>query len=173
MAAVIIRQKDVDRLAKELLKEIFDFLHDEYILSNFEEMKIAQEVFLRNLVFNHFKTLHRQQKITEEKLDELAEPFRNILFKPFEKIVYDPKFVKDAMEDNGVDTKGIYHTLLKLKLDSEIDGDLYFKTIAFLDIYKVIKVSYSYLVINIMLLLFHLQYTHFGGWLAASWICLR
>ena len=67
MAAVIIRQKDVDRLAKELLKEIFDFLHDEYILSNFEEMKIAQEVFLRNLVFNHFKTLHRQQKITEEK----------------------------------------------------------------------------------------------------------
>ena len=24
-----------------------------------------------------------------------------------------------------------------------------------------------------MLLLFHLQYTHFGGWLAASWICLR
>ena len=27
--------------------------------------------------------------------------------------------------------------------------------------------------INIMLLLFHLQYTHFGGWLAASWICFK
>ena len=26
---------------------------------------------------------------------------------------------------------------------------------------------------NIMLLLFHLQYAHFGGWLAASWTCLR
>ena len=27
--------------------------------------------------------------------------------------------------------------------------------------------------INIMLLLFHLQYTHFGGWLAASLICFK
>ena len=27
--------------------------------------------------------------------------------------------------------------------------------------------------VGIMLLLFHLQYTHFGGWLAASWICFK
>ena len=45
MAAVIITQKDVNRLAKELLKEIFDFLHDEYILSTFEEMKEEKKNF--------------------------------------------------------------------------------------------------------------------------------
>ena len=32
MAAVIIRKKDVERLGKELVKEVFEFLHDEYIL---------------------------------------------------------------------------------------------------------------------------------------------
>ena len=59
MAAVIIRQKDIKRLGKELIKEIFDFLHDEYILTEFKEMKKTQEKFLENLVFNHIKTLHR------------------------------------------------------------------------------------------------------------------
>ena len=39
MAAVIIRKKDVERLGKELVKEVYEFLHDEYILSTFEEMK--------------------------------------------------------------------------------------------------------------------------------------
>ena len=39
MTAVIIWKKDLDRLSRTLLKETFDFLHDEYILSNFEEMK--------------------------------------------------------------------------------------------------------------------------------------
>ena len=45
MAAVIIRSKDVERLAKELVKEVFDFLHNEYILTNFPEMKILQKNF--------------------------------------------------------------------------------------------------------------------------------
>ena len=36
MAAVIIRKKDVERLGKELLNEMFDFLHDEYILNKFK-----------------------------------------------------------------------------------------------------------------------------------------
>ena len=43
MTSIIIRKKDVDRLGKELLKEVFDFLHDEYILTNFEEMKKVQK----------------------------------------------------------------------------------------------------------------------------------
>ena len=39
MAAVIIKQKDVERLGKELLNEMFEFLHDEYILTNFKLKK--------------------------------------------------------------------------------------------------------------------------------------
>ena len=50
MAAVILRQKDVERLGKEVLKEVYEFLHDEYILNNFSEMKLEKQKFLRDLV---------------------------------------------------------------------------------------------------------------------------
>ena len=45
MAAVIIRKKDVERLGKKLVKEVYEFLHDEYILSTFEEMKEEKKNF--------------------------------------------------------------------------------------------------------------------------------
>ena len=49
------------------------------------------------------------------------------------------------MKDNGIDTEGIYHTLLTLNFFKEIDEDLYFKTKAFLDIFRVFEISYMYL----------------------------
>ena len=154
MAAVIIRQKDVKRFARELLNEMFEFLHDEYILSEFKEMKEVQKKFLENLALNHINTLHRQYKITEEKRKELVKPFIDDLLKIDEnssnlekniKVEYDSKLIESAMEDEGIDTEGIYQTLNILKLDMEIDEDLYFKTKAFLDIFRVFESGYIYL----------------------------
>ena len=154
MAAVIIRQKDLKRLARTLLKEMFEFLHDEYILSEFKEMKEVQKKFLENLALNHINTLHRQYKITEEKRKELVKPFIDDLLKIDEnssnlekniKVEYDSKLIESAMEDEGIDTEGIYQTLNILKLDMEIDEDLYFKTKAFLDIFRVFESGYTYL----------------------------
>ena len=62
MAAVIIRKKDLERLGKELVKEVYDFLHDDYILSTFEEIKEEQKKFLRSLVLNKFKSLNYTKK---------------------------------------------------------------------------------------------------------------
>ena len=145
MAAVIIRQKDLKRLGKELLNEIFDFLHDKYILTKFKQMKSEQERFLEKLAFNHINTLYRQFNITEEKRKELAKPFLDKLFSMDKKVEYDSNLVKGAMKNNGIDTEGIYHTLISINLDKEIDEDLYFKTKAFLDIFRVFEVSYMYL----------------------------
>ena len=61
------------------------------------------------------------------------------------KVEYDSKLIESAMEDEGIDTEGIYQTLNKLKLDMEIDEDLYFKTKAFLDIFRVFESGYIYL----------------------------
>ena len=55
MAAVIIRKKDVERIGKELLKEVYEFLHNDYILTDFEEMKIEQEKLLKGLVYKEFE----------------------------------------------------------------------------------------------------------------------
>ena len=142
MAAVIIRQKDVKRLARELLNEMFEFLHDEYILSKFREMKEVQKEFLKNLVLNHINTLHRQCKITKERREILIKPFIN---ENSSSLEYASKLVKSTMEDEGIDTEGIYQTFNKLKLDMEIDEDLYYKTKAFLDIFRVFESGYTYL----------------------------
>ena len=56
MTAVIIRKKDVERLGKEVLKEVYDFLHNVNILTNFEEMKIEQEKFQHNLILHDFRS---------------------------------------------------------------------------------------------------------------------
>ena len=154
MAAVIIRQKDVKRLASTLLNEMFEFLHDEYILKEFKETKEVQKEFLENLALNHINTLHRQYKITKEKREVLIKPFIDDLLKIDEnssnlekniKVEYDSKLVKSAMEDEGIDTEGIYQTLKKLKLDMEINENLYYKTKAFLDIFRVFESGYTYL----------------------------
>ena len=55
MAAVIIRKKDVEQLGKELIKKVFDVLHDEYILKNFIEMKEVKNNFLKDLVYKKIK----------------------------------------------------------------------------------------------------------------------
>ena len=81
MAAVIFRKKDVDRIGKELLKEMFEFLHDEYILTEFKEMKEVQKEFLENLALNHINTLSRQYKITKERREVLIKPFIDDLLK--------------------------------------------------------------------------------------------
>ena len=59
------------------------------------------------------------------------------------KVEYDSKLVEGAIKEDGVDTEGIYQTLNKLKLDMEIDEDLYFKTKAFLDIFRVFESGYT------------------------------
>ena len=139
MAAVIVRKKDVERLGKELVKEIFKFLHDEYILSNFEEMKEEQKKFLRNLVLNEFKHFNvtniqkeNSWRIEYEDYDE-------------NKFEDDLKCVKDKVKNESINTSVIFQTLNDLDLDMEIDEDLYFKTKAFLNIFKVIDSDYTYL----------------------------
>ena len=179
MAAVIVKQKDVERLGKELLNEMFKFLHDEYILTEFEEMKKVKKEFLNNIILNHINTLHRNFSITDEKRKELVDSLFdkekkeflnniilnhiNTLHRNFsitdekrkelvdtlidkEKSIPNELELKvNAMREDGIDTEGIYQTLNTLKLDMEIDEDLYFKTKAFLDIHRVFESAYTYL----------------------------
>ena len=113
---------------------MFEFLHNEYILTEFEEMKEVQKEFLENLALNHINTLQRQHKITKEEREKMVN--ESIKYTIFSKLV------KDAMEDEGIDTEGIYQTLNILKLDMEIDEDLYYKTKEFLEYFES---GYSYL----------------------------
>ena len=139
MAAIIIRKKDIDKLAKETLNEVFNFFHNEYIINTFPEIKIVKNNFLKSLALNHINTLNRQYKITQKERDELVKPFIG------KNTEYDPNLEKEAMKDKGIDTEGIYYTLFSIKLEMEIDENLYFKVKAFLNLFNVFESDYSYL----------------------------
>ena len=139
MAAVIISKKDVERLGKELVKEIYEFLHDEYILSTFEEMKEEQKKFLRGLVLNKFESLNHTVVQKENSWSIKYEEFDENKFED------ELKCVKDEIKNESLDTNLIFKTLNSLNLDMEIDEDLYFKTHAFINIFKVFDSNYSYL----------------------------
>ena len=136
MDEIVIKKKDVDRLAKELLKEIFDFLHDEFILNKFEKMKIVQLKFLNNLVFNHVIYANKKGELSKQFLESFCNK------KEFE---YTSKLVDEAMKDDGIDTIGIYQTIKNIQLDMEADEDLHYKKIAFIHIYNVVDGDYKYL----------------------------
>ena len=104
MSSVTVRKSDVERLGKDLIKEVDYFLHDEYIINSFPEMKLDQKKF-------------------DDSVNKL----------------------KDKFESGSLNIEEIYHILLEIKLDDEIDGDLFFKKEAYLDINRVLYVGYMYL----------------------------
>ena len=131
MAAVILRQKDFERLGKEVLKEVYEFLHDEYILNNFSEMKLEKQKFLKDLV--HFKFRRGNYTL---KLEEKSG-----------KVEYEEelKSIINEIENKSLDIQLIFTVLNSLNLNEEIDGDLFFKKDAFINIFKVFDMNYSYL----------------------------
>ena len=148
MDEVVIKKKDVDRLAKELLKEVFDFFQDEYITETFLEMKVEKSKFLNRLVFNHILYLNKKGEKENVIHKQFLEYFFNKDFKGYlykKEFEHLSKLVDEAMKDDGIDTEGIYLTLNDLNLDVEIDGDLYFKKESFLDIFRVFEIGHSYL----------------------------
>ena len=139
MAAVIIRKKDVEQLGKELIKKVFDVLHDEYILKNFIEMKEVKNNFLKDLVYKKIKNYNVNVKEIENTWGIEYEDYDENNFED------DLKCVTDKVKNGSLDISIIFQTLNNLDLDDEISGDLYFKTKAFLNLYSVIDNDYSYL----------------------------
>ena len=139
MAAVIIIKKEVERLGKEILNEVYEFLHDEYILSTFEEMKLQKQNFLRNLVQCKFRSINYTIK---QKGNTWG-----VEYEKFDKTKYEEelKNIKDEIKNKSLDIRLVFDVLNRLKLDDEIAGDLFFKNEAFLNIFKVFDGDYSYL----------------------------
>ena len=52
---------------------------------------------------------------------------------------------KDKYESGSLDLQEMYDIFVKIKLDDEIDGDLYFKKESYLDLFRVLYSSHSYL----------------------------
>ena len=138
MAAVIIRKKDLESLGKKLMKEVYKFLHDEYMLS-FKEMKVEKENLEKNLVILKFESVNFTVVQKENSWSIEHEDFDK------SKHEEELKKIEDQIENESLDIEVIFKVLNKLKLDMELHEDLFFKTEAFINLFKVFNSDYSYL----------------------------
>ena len=49
MAARIIKKKDLENLGKNLMKEFYNHVHDDYLLEEFDEVKLKRKYYDENL----------------------------------------------------------------------------------------------------------------------------
>ena len=134
----------LNELEKKLIKEVYDFLHDDYIITEFEDMKILQEKFLKDLVYKRFSNNNFTEKNTYRGGSISSIKYR---YKEFDESKFDEE-LKDTIKEikNGtIHVDVIYDVLEDLNLDFEIDGDLFDKKKSFLDIYRVFDNGYRYL----------------------------
>ena len=119
MEEIILRKSDIEKYGRKIMKKVYKFLHYEYILS-FEEMKVEKD------------KLEKYLKFYLKMFDE--SEYENYL-----------KEIEDKIENESLDIELIFKVLDKIKLDFEIDGDLYCETKAFKCIYQVFDNFYYYL----------------------------
>ena len=81
MAAVIIFKKDVERLGKRVLKDVYNFLHDYYIVTNYNKMKEEQEKLDHRLLLKEVKINKKFKNyfdLDEESKKEMEEEIKKI-----------------------------------------------------------------------------------------------
>ena len=133
MEEIIIRKKDLENLGRKLMKEVYKFLHDDYILT-FEEMKVEKDKIEKYLVKFYFKNF-KFSLINEYNLKEIEDETK------YEKYL---KEIEDKIEDESLDINFIFKVLDLIKLDFEIDEDLFSKKKAFEYIYLVFDHYYYF-----------------------------
>ena len=119
---LVIKKKDSIKLGKDLIKEVYEFLNDDFFKETFpEEINKTANTFNNYLVQRVFG--NRDCTTHEKDLESL----------------------KVLIKEGKLDIKVIFETLKNLDLDMEIEEDLYFKNRAFLNLYSVFDIDYIYL----------------------------
>ena len=148
MADFTIRKKDLENLGRKLMKEVYEFLHDEYILS-FEEMKVEKDNLEKYLVKFYFKMIYESKYdisliFEKSKYEKYLKEIEDIIEDEIKYKKY-LKEIEDKIEDESLDIKLIFDVLDMIKLDFEIDEDLFDKKKAFIYIYSVYEFYDTYL----------------------------
>ena len=130
MADLVIRKKDIENLGRKVMKEVYKFLHEKNILS-IEEMKLQKyklEKYLIDFYFN-FIDENIYENCQKDKIK-----YQNCL-----------KAIEKRIENENLDIDFIFNVLNKIKLEMELDEDLYFEKKGFINIYSVYDSDYTYL----------------------------
>lgn len=125
---------------KELLeslktnKDSGRIVEEEDLIESFTIRKSDLEKFGKKLIKKIDNFLHDEYILTFPKLKIDQETFDNLINK-----------VKEKYESGNLNCKDIFDILFCINLDCEIDGDLFCEKEGYLDLFRVLFVSYTYL----------------------------
>ena len=143
MADLVIRKKDIENLGRKTMKEVYKFLHDDYFLTTFEEMKVEQKKLKEYLVNSYLRMIYKFDVNNYNKELAYESKYDNYLKELVAKIEDESKhdnYLKELVakiEDESLDISLIYEVLKRIKLDFEINEDLFVKNKAFKYFYSI------------------------------------
>ena len=139
MADLVIREKDIVNLGRKTMKEVYEFLNDEYFLKNFDDIILQQKSLEINLIDYYLRMKHKFATIDSHEEVEYIKYIKEKEDIRTNKINYYKclKEIEDKIEDESLDIKMIYEVLEKLKLEFELEEDLFVKKKAFIYYYSI------------------------------------
>ena len=149
MSACIIQKKDLKKLGKKLMKEFYYHLHDEYMLKEFDEVKLKRKYYDENLT-KEFLSFYENQEKNIKSLYFDNKRYKDLVEMKTEDLL---KKIETKIKDETLNYKIIYNFLcqmdIKLEIskdiDFEIDEDLFCMKKAFIHIYEVYHFDHDYL----------------------------
>ena len=147
MSSCIIKKKDLERLGKKLMKDFYDHIHDDYFLTEFDEVKLKRKYYDENLT-KEFLSFYEDE---EKKIEDIY--FDNKKYKDLVKMKTEDLLEKIEVQikDETLDYKIIYNFLdqmdreLKIDIDIEIDEDLFCMKKAFIKMFEIFHYDNYYL----------------------------
>ena len=149
MSACIIQKKDLEKLGKKLMKEFYYHIHDDYLLKEFDEVKLKRKYYDENLT-KEFLSFYENQEKNIESFYFDNKRYKDLVEMKTEDLL---KKIETKIKDETLNYKIIYNFLcqmdIKLEIskdiDFEIDEDLFCMKKAFIHIYEVYHSDHDYL----------------------------
>ena len=149
MAACIIQKKDLEKLGKKLMKEFYKHVHNDYLLEEFDEVKLKRKYYDENLT-KEFLSFYKNKEKTIKNLYFDNKRYEDLVKMETKDLL---SKIETKIKDETLDYKFIYNFLdqmdIKLKIDKdiehEINEDLFYMKKAFIHMFEVFHYDYKYL----------------------------
>ena len=149
MSACIIQKKDLEKLGKKLMKEFYYHVHDDYLLEEFEEVKLKRKYYDENLT-KEFLSFYENQEKNIVSLYFDNKRYKDLVEMKTEDLL---KKIETKIKDETLNYEIIFNFLdqmdIKLEIskgnDFEIDEDLFCMKKAFIHMYSVYHFDHHYL----------------------------
>ena len=147
MSVCIIQKKDLEKLGKKLMKEFYYHVHDDYLLKEFDEVKLKRKFYDKNLT-KEFLSFHENQEKNIVSLYFDNKRYKDLVEMKTEDLL---KKIETKIKDETLNVNIIFEFFERMNkkleinkdIDFEIDEDLFFMMKKFINIYNVFHYDYK------------------------------